>query len=386
MIVHVFNTSVLSGPERLVLPALASRRDRFLIVNLREERIAALRGADPLEAFSRSLGIPFAGVPVRRRWDQRAITELRNLLDRTKPELVHAHISKASIYVARCGWRSRPSFPIVSTHHGVHGLPDMKSRVYETAYRRLFLRSFDRVLCVSKDDYETIAASGISGKKLRLHFNGVDGHPVDPSRRVEEKHRIRDAWSLDGPAKDAFLMGAVGRLSAEKDHARLLNALWELEKLGCSRDWRCLVFGVGDLLESLQGQVRQLGLEHRVIWMGYRTEMSREMAGLDLLVSFSKAEGLPINVIEAGWAATPVLCTRVGGIKDLVPDERFGTTVSDAESPETTARELKSLIENGKDVQETKGARLQSRVADEFSRDRWLTRLREIYLELGVSV
>ncbi len=58
--------------------------------------------------------------------------------------------------------------------------------------------------------------------------------------------------------------------------------------------------------------------------MGYRDDVGRELAGLDLVLSFSKAEGLPINLIEAGWAGTPVMSMLVGGVKDLIPGDSFG--------------------------------------------------------------
>jgi glycosyltransferase involved in cell wall biosynthesis len=387
MIVHVFNSSLVSGPERLVLPALAEFRDRFLIVNLLETRLERLRGSDPLEALCRSLGLRCASVPVRGRWDGEAIRRLRELLAAEKAELVHAHAVKASIYAARSRRGMSVPPPIVSTHHGVRGLPDLKTRVYELLYRRVFLRSFDRVLCVSTEDFETVRASGIGAGKLRLHFNGVDGRRVEPGRRAEESRAIRASWLPGEDARDVlFLFGVVGRLSAEKDHDRLLRILACVEKTGGIGDWRCLVFGSGELDRELRETARRLGLERRIAWMGYRDEVGRELAGLDLLLSFSKAEGLPINLIEAGWAGTPVMSTLVGGVKDLIPDERYGGGVAPREPIEESGRRIAALFsENGRRTLEAQGRRLQERVSAEFSRARWTSRLREIYAELGAS-
>ncbi len=84
MIVHLFNSSVVSGPERLVLPALAEDRGRFMILNLLEQRLKRLRKTDPLGDFSRSLGLRYAAIPVRGRWDRDAIRQLRGLLEADK--------------------------------------------------------------------------------------------------------------------------------------------------------------------------------------------------------------------------------------------------------------------------------------------------------------
>ena len=386
MIVHVFNCCVVSGPERLVLPALADDRERFMIVNLLETRTNQLRGADPLEELSRSLGLRYAAVPVSKRWDRDAIRRMRDLLRDTKPELVHAHAGKASIYLAQSTRGLREAPPVVSTHHGVRGMPDLKTRLYELLYRRFFLRSFDRVLCVSTEDYETVRRSGIGAGKLRIHLNGIDGHRVDPGRRSEERRIVRAAWLPGEPAREElFLCGVVGRLSAEKDHDRILRVLAHVEKSRGPRDWRCLMFGLGDREQPLRETARRLGLERRIVWMGYRDDVGRELAGLDLLLSFSKAEGLPINLIEAGWAGTPVMSTLVGGVKDLIPDERDGNGVPPGEPVEESARRITAFMsETGRTLLDAQGRRLQERVSAEFSRARWLTRLREIYAELGV--
>src|SRR5436309_1463614 len=99
MIVHLFNSSSVSGPERLVLPALAKIPGKFKIVNLREERIGRLRGSDPLEDYARSLSLEFEAIRVRRRWDRTALHDLTRFLAMDQPELVHAHAMKASMYL-----------------------------------------------------------------------------------------------------------------------------------------------------------------------------------------------------------------------------------------------------------------------------------------------
>lgn len=387
MIVHLFNTGVVSGPERLVLPALADARERFMIVNLLETRLTRADGADPLRALSESLGLRYAAVPVEGRWDRAAIRRLSALLEELRPELVHAHVGKASVYLARARRGLNAPPPIVSTHHGVRGLPDWKTRLYELAYRRFFLRSFNRVLCVSTEDFETIRRSGIDAGKLRLHRNGVDGLKIEPARRAEARAKIRAAWlPRETASENLFLFGVVGRLSAEKGHDRLLRVLSRLEKIGAARDWSCLVFGRGEREAALRETAERLGLARRMVWMGYRDDVGRELAGLDLVLSFSKAEGLPINLIEAGWAGTPVMSTLVGGVKDLIPDPSFGVEVAPDEPDAESARRIAELLtEAGRADLAARGRRLQERVAADFSRARWLARLREIYAELGAS-
>src|SRR4029077_19684411 len=117
-----------------------------------------------------------------------------------------------------------------------------------------------------------------------------------------------------------------------------------LNHLPCERDWRLLVFGAGPLENELRRKVQKLKLEHRVRWMGYRDGVGDDLVGLDLLLSFSKAEGMPINLIEAGWAGTPVLATLVGGLQDLLPADRYGLRIPPNEPATESAARLRPLV------------------------------------------
>lgn len=379
----------MCGPERLVLPALSSAGpNTFVIVNLLEERILRLRESDPLGDYARALNLEYHAIPVRSRRDRQAIRELHSLLRMLDPDLVHAHAIKASIYLL---WTRRKSehhdIPIVSTHHGVRGIPDWKVRAYEFLYRRYFLKNFDRVLAVSSADYEFLLSSGLDPERLRLHLNGVDGRRVDPQDRPEESRRVRAHWlpqELQG--YQPFLFGVIARLSPEKDHSRMLRVLACLNRLPCHRDWKCLIFGSGALESTLRRQAARLELENRILWMGYRENVANELTGLDLLLSFSKAEGLPINLIEAGWAGTPVMATRVGGVIDLIPNESYGHWVASGESVEISASKLsRALSQSGQTDLEAQALRFQERVVRHFSQKNWLESLNKIYSELPFS-
>lgn len=389
MIIHLFNSSSVSGPERLVLPALARHAKQFSILNLKEQRISRLEHADPLQDYSHSLGLPYESVPVRGRWDKQAISALRARLNGIKPQLVHAHAIKASIYLAHAADPKQKAVPpIVTTHHGVKGLPDWKYRIYEWGYRKRYLNRFNQVLAVSSEDYATLQASGVRPEILRLHLNGAAGRLVRPEDRVERSREIRRAWFPADTLRDTcFLFGIVARLSREKDHARLFAILADLKRHHSEDDWKCLIFGDGALKDDLTKEALRLGLTHHLVWMGYRPQVGDELAGLDLLLSFSRAEGLPINLVEAGWAATPVLATRVGGVKDLLPDERYGVTIPLGESITVTVRRLTDLLlPQGRERLRAQGAEFQKHILKGFTQEAWLEKLRALYAELHVEV
>jgi glycosyltransferase involved in cell wall biosynthesis/peptidoglycan/xylan/chitin deacetylase (PgdA/CDA1 family) len=387
MIVHLFNSSSVSGPERLVIPALASAREHFVIVNLREERLQALRKSDPLEEYAKRWNVDYCDIRVFGHWDYVAIRDLRVLLDRLDPELVHAHDVKASAYLLHARRALRGRFPIVSTHHGIAGRPSPKTRLYEWLYRRFVLKSFDRIFSVSSADHQRLMESH-PNDRLRLHLNGADARLVEPQNRLEISRQLRALWLPEEKDRDSlFLIGIIGRLSKEKDHERALRVLSALNRLPTAREWRCLIFGDGPLEKTLQDKARLLGLENRIVWMGYRKEVAHELAGVDIVMSLSKAEGLPISLIEAGWAGTPVFCTRVGGIQDLVPDESYGETIEPDESEGATALKLqRSLTRDGQTQLRQQAARYQRRITSVFTQSQWMHRLYDLYAEFGIRL
>ena len=80
----------------------------------------------------------------------------------------------------------------------------------------------------------------------------------------------------------------------------------------------------------------------------------------------SIAEGLPLNVIEAGWAATPVVATAVGGTTDLLGDPPAGVLVPPWEATEAIADRLAALLRDPS-LASALGKALQARVASRFS-------------------
>jgi glycosyltransferase involved in cell wall biosynthesis len=376
VILHILNSSGIAGVESLVLPALPSLGLPVRAVFL-DERRKGSAGERPL-AFAAQLGVQSERIAVRSRWDRMAVGELAARIHELAPAIVHAHDVKASTYTLAAA-RLLPRRPaLVSTHHGVAGRPDALSRLYESFYARFVLPRYDRVLCCSRADEQNLLARGVPRDRLILQWNGVDGTRVDPAERPRAQREIRRQWNV---REDGLVLGVVGRLSREKRHDRVLGVAQELAVLAPDLDFRVLCFGTGPLFERLLQKTADLGLEERVRWMGFRDGIGREMVGFDVLLSLSDAEGMPLNVIEAGWAATPVLATAVGGIVELLGDPPAGRLVATTDSPHAIAREIAMLLTDGERRAEL-GRRLQNRVLAGFTRERWIERLRAIYTPL----
>ena len=379
MIVHVFNSTLVSGPETLVLPALSQIKGRVAVIFLSETR--KLNEAQKPIQYARSLGLSTVSVPVGGRYDRQAISNLREVLIQLKPEITHAHDVKASTYLLRSAESIQDrTFQLISTHHGVHARSGLKNKLYEMVYTRFILPHYDQVFCVCSSDRKVLIQRGLNPDRVHTHLNGVNRRWVDRSERLEVRNQIHTDWNLRslGISSQAILFGVVGRLAPEKRHDRLLNALAELKRLDSSLDWHLLCYGAGPLEASLKRLTQKLDLGGHVHWMGYRKEIGNEMAGFDLLFSLSDAEGLPINLLEAGWAGTPVVATHVDGNRDLFARSKTGILIHRHQSAEAIAREIQRLVSHSKERTEL-GFRFQKHVMSQFSEAVWLERLKELY-------
>lgn len=113
--------------------------------------------------------------------------------------------------------------------------------------------------------------------------------------------------ALQVPATEGPLLGAVGRLVAEKGYATLLEALALL--VGKGVRLHLVIVGEGEQRPQLEARIRQLGLERHVTLAGHRTDVARLYRAFDLMLTPSRSEGLGLVVQEAVMAGVPVVCS-----------------------------------------------------------------------------
>lgn len=381
MITHIFHSTIVSGPETLALPALSRLGEPVTIVFLDEQRVPG--GASGPVAYARGLGLEAHTVPVRSRWDREAFKSLGETLQRLGTTIGHAHDVKASLYLvqaARSMRRRGIAVPkLASTHHGAAARSGL-IRVYEEIYVRWALPKFDHVFAVCRGDFESLKRRGVPTERMSIHYNGVDRVHVPAADRARAQAEIRARWrAIDqGLRADAIYLGAVARLSSEKRHDRMIRALRTARDRMGGRDFQLICFGTGAEEARLKALTAELGMADQVRWLGYSKTIGQEMAGFDLLLCLSDGEGIPINLIEAGWSGTPVLSTSVGGIPDLLDSSDVGYLVAKSDSDESIGAELARVMLDEPGRAAT-GQRYQERVLAQFSERSWLEQLKAAY-------
>jgi glycosyltransferase involved in cell wall biosynthesis len=384
-ILHVFNSSLISGPETLVMPALARSGWPVHILLLRESRVSDEKQKH-VEEYLTQLKLSYTVISIHSRYDRQAIEKIKMYLENFSDlRVAHAHDVKASFYLLKATEKIVDrQFYIVSTHHGVYARSGFIVRLYELYYSHFLLPRFDRVLVVCTEDKKRLLQRGLSDQLVEVHLNGVTRAEISLPQRSAQQKNIRQLWGLP-LAENSLILGVVARLDAEKRHSYIMQVIVALKKIKPdSLNVQVVCFGRGALEEKLRQQAVQLGLEKEMIWAGYRLGLGEQLSGFDVLLSLSQAEGLPINMIEAGWAGTPVFASAVDGVKDLVTDNKMGQLIPSSLKPELAAQKLLEFLVDKQEL-ENKGYRFQQNVKQNFSQEKWLSRLQEIYQQLKIN-
>jgi L-malate glycosyltransferase len=366
MIAQIFNTGIVSGPETLVLPNLKRLKQPYCIVWLREERLSKDRHDAVLEYLERFAKVHI--IPVHQRRDLRAAQALRGKLEELQVKVAHAHNFKAA-YLLNLGGVSN-IYKQVVTHHGVHGALEWKIILYDQFFTRRILPSFDRIFVVCSSDKVLLERRGVPGEKIKVHLNGVDRPAVEWSERAKVQAEIRKNWGLK-LSEGEKVFGIVGRLAFGKDHELGLKVFDRCRQ----EKFKVVCFGSGPFDAKLKRLTAQMKLEDKVLWMGYRGTIGSELAGLDGLLSFSRAEGLPINLIEAAFASTPIFSRGVDGVNDLIPSPEYGFKFSARDNAAEVSRRLKVFLQG---TNESQAKAMFERVQRSFSGESWAKRYEEI--------
>lgn len=319
----------LGGPARQILAS-----DPWLAAQGHAVRVftgTPQAGEGDLFDAARERGIDMVRVPglargVSLSMDFRARGFLRDALREFDPNVVHTHASKAGAL----GRRAASVVPNAARVHTFHGhvlegyFGATVSRGLVAIERRLAAKT-DRLVAVSHSTAEDLLRLGVTQEEKLV--------VVPPGLELEEFLQI----PLSGPARrdgalrlsvgageDDVLVGVVGRLAEVK---RPEWALDVFDLLRARYPQLMLVFiGDGELRGMLERRIAALDADgqRRVHMLGAHSDMAAVLRDLDVVLAASRSEGMPVALIEAGAAGLPVVATRVGGVPELVAEERTG--------------------------------------------------------------
>jgi glycosyltransferase involved in cell wall biosynthesis len=223
--------------------------------------------------------------------------------------------------VARAMASSKPVI-VMTLHSNLHH--DIGNGIYRSSFMLRWLARFALACC----DHAVPVSEGIRDSysgltKDQTKFTTIHNPVVSDSLLVAGAAEAPDPWLAEGRAFRTLLI--VGRLAPEKDHATALRALGLLR---ATDDVRLLVIGGGPLLEQLEEQARQVGVQDAVRFLGRLENPYAYMRKAHALVLSSRTEGLPGVLIQAMAMGCPVVATDChSGPREILEGGKWGPLV-----------------------------------------------------------
>ena len=253
----------------------------------------------PLLRRLRSAGIAAASVRMRGDWDLAAARRVRAVLRTWNADVMHAHDARAHA-IALASLFGRRTLPLVVTR-----------RVPFVPRGRLkYGRRVARFIAISGAVRDALVAGGVDPSRIDLVYSGVP----HPHVAIPRNWRAECRW----PA-DSVVCGIVGAMTAEKGVATLAAIGGQLPDATRAQARLVLLGG------QAAGSQPVGGID--AFRAGFVDEIHAAMAGLDLLLHPSSAEGLGTAVIDAMAIGVPPIAFRVGGLPELIEDGRSGILV-----------------------------------------------------------
>ncbi len=333
---------------------------------------------------ARRSGVPVTFVPslvreIRPFRDLAAIAALARIFRRDRPAIVHTHSSKAGI-VGRIAARIAGVPIVIHTVHGFGFNPTQPAwlRGLLVGLERAMTPLTTRLVLVSQANLDLGVRLGIvRGDRAALIRSGI--HRRDFEAAASDP-TLRNGAGLRGELGIPSGAPMVGMIACLKPQKAPLEFVEIAARVAAQvPEAHFVLAGDGELRPAVEGRVRALGLEGRLHLLGWRRDIPRVLASLDVMVLTSLWEGLPRVVPEAIAAGVPVVATGVDGTTDILRDGDTGV-VRPPHDIEGMARGIVATL-NAPDAGRAMTRRARARL-DEFDIDAMVRAQERLYLEL----
>ena len=364
-VLHITAPAQFGGLESVVVnlcSGLARRGMRQTVVSVTD-----VEPTDhPMIVALEKAGVTVIPVVLPARAYLRESRALARIVDELRPQVVHTHGYRSDVIGGRVALKA--GLGSVATLHGFTAR-SLRGHVFEWLQLRA-LRRFDAVVGVSPGIVERARAAGVRADRLALIPNAWSGGGSTATR--EELRR-----SLGIP-DGTFAVGWIGRLSQEKGGDVFIDALAQWKPTGVVAS----IIGDGRERAALEARAGERSVSHLIKWHGALREAGRLMKAFDAFVLSSRTEGVPMVLLEAMEAGTPVIATAVGGVPSVIDSTE--AVLVPSESPAALALALDRL-RAAPDEARQRAENATRRLARQFAIDPWLDRYAEVYARVAAA-
>ena len=243
----------------------------------------------------------------------RTVRFLKKLISENDYDIIYSNstLAGAAARLAVMQSKKKPYFIHISHGYMFGEKSSLKSKIYLLAEQ--FTKNVTDSLIVMNREDEFLAEKYHLGKEIYYTYGMGLVKENFPEISGEQRHEMRQKLNISDNEK---MLLCVGEFSERKNQTAVINAFEMLLKK--HKNIKLIFAGDGNTLESCRQLVHALELDTNVRFWGHVKEISSLYRCSDMLVTASKMEGLPFNVMEALYCGIPVIATDIKGHNDLI--------------------------------------------------------------------
>jgi len=297
----------------------------------------SLRQRDSAAEYLESMGYEVFCLG-RGKFSPLTLFDLVRLAREKKVDILHLHGYGATTFGRLAGVMTHVPC-IVHEHMFDAGIP-----VYQRFADYLLARFTTRAIAVSESVKDFLVHyRGLPADGVQVVYNGAPLEAYDEADNSDLEKATGWRKKLAIPESHKVVT-IVGRLNVIKGHTYFLKAAREV--LSKYSQVTFLVVGDGELMQELQQQTRNLGIDGSVVFMGYCQDVPALLKEMDIKVIASLSEGVPLTLFEAMAAGCAIVATDVGGLGEVIENGRTGLLVPSQDAKALADKILMLLMDD----------------------------------------
>lgn len=316
-------------------------------------------------------------IDLRFRTIPTSIWRLCRVLTNRDVHVIHTHGLKANLAGVIAAKLSRQGHVIYTVHGGISFSEEqpIKAKLY-AILERILTKYNARVITVSNLLRQELQKRAQRNDESTITiYTGIDEHRLEPKIDIET---MRQSFHIP---MNSNVIGTIARLAPQKGLCYLIKAMKQV--IHSKPNTILVIAGDGPLRDELEDLASEEDVLSHIRFLGFVQDIGSLLELIHVFVLPSWTEGLPITILEALLAGKAVVATKVGGIPEVIENERNGLLV-EPRNPDVLAAQILRLLDDD-ELRTRLGDTGRRIVKDRFSIEHMVAEYCSIYEEVVPS-
>lgn len=287
------------------------------------------------------------------------ILKINNLINRHKPDIVHAHLSSMELIGAIIKFFTRNKFKFIITKHldsfFLEASNGQNSFIQGLFIDKFILYNCNKIICISQQIRKYfIKKINLPNDRLKVIYYGLN---FDDLKNKKKNNNIKlNKKNL----RNFFVICCIARHVEQKSLDFLIKTFYEFQNL--DKKSKLILVGSGPQSAKLKIMAKKLKVYEKIIWIDYAENVLEILKLSDVFVLPSKYEGFGLVLLEAMFAKKPIIATKVSAIPEVIKDNWNGLLIKHSDVKDFKRKLLKikmgkinkKLIKNSQKTLKTK--------------------------------